>query len=788
MKKQALVNIYHFIRKSTYNDGIFTKEDFDTLKNEMEILKQHQLPATYALKHDAVMDEEYTKLIKSMVDEKDDVGAWWEITKEMADKAGVTWKGCDVIDLHVKAGYSLAYLPEERKKLLDVYMQDFKQVYGYYPKTIGSWVMDIVTFEYAKEKYGVIGGALCRDQKGIDGFTLWGGYVNGAYYPSKVNEYIPAQTHEMQVDMPIFKLLGPDPIYNFEAEVREGAGGIYTLEPAWTCGQSETWVKWLFDCITEEEQLGYGYTQAGQENSFIWGNVGEGFEMQMRHIANLRKENKIRVESLRDSSLWFKKKYQLTPPVTYTATTDWNETFDLKTTWYSSRFYRSSLMLDKGVLSIRDLYIFDENYASRYLNDYIDNNESVFDALPILDACKWSTKAKRASMDFINTKTGEVITGESVAFEGLEDDKTWIATWKIKGNQKLVITHTQEAMTFELEQEDGVEPMQWGIRMNTLPVLKEIKDNKLICEHESFTYALQIENGTCTEVNGEVFVTPIGDKCTFMMAQKSDLAALEVFQDAYLKESKAFDAQVEAPVVIDEEKIKKVKLIKPVLSHKAKVKQYDEVVYCTMMNPNEEGVMRYTLNGEEPTETDPIYTSPIEVKEDCVIKVRAFREGRIASDTAYAKYFNTLPIKAITSKTQFDPRTVFNRNGANDLIDGEKGSLNYVDNCWLITTDLLDVVVDLGQEREIEGINIGFMQSKRSGPCYPEYVTFYTSQDGENFEEVFTQNVHAESGDPDIEIKDVVAKLNKKARYVKVKAKPYKFYFIFADEIIIQGK
>ncbi|MEG0387645.1 MAG: hypothetical protein RR582_04855, partial [Niameybacter sp.] len=210
---------------------------------------------------------------------------------------------------------------------------------------------------------------------------------NGAYYPSKVNENIPAQSHEMQVDMPIFKLLGPDPIYNFEAEVREGAGGIYTLEPAWTCGQSETWVKWLFDCITKEEQLGYGYTQAGQENSFIWGNVGDGFEMQMRHIANLRKENKIRVESLRDSSLWFKKKYQLTPPVTYTATNDWNETFDLKTTWYSSRFYRSSLMLDKGVLSIRDLYIFDEQYPSRYLNSAIDNNESIFDALPILNAC-----------------------------------------------------------------------------------------------------------------------------------------------------------------------------------------------------------------------------------------------------------------------------------------------------------------------------------------------------------------------------------------------------------------
>lgn len=788
MKKQALVNIYHFIRKSTYNDGIFTQEDFDTLKNEMEILKQHQLPATYALKHDAVMDEQYTALIQSMVDEKDEVGAWWEITKEMADKAGVTWKGCDVIDLHVKAGYSLAYLPEERKKLLDVYMQDFKSVYGYYPKTIGSWVMDIVTFEYAKEKYGVEGGALCRDQKGIDGFTLWGGYVNGAYYPSKVNEYIPAQTHEMQVDMPIFKLLGPDPIYNFEAEVREGAGGIYTLEPAWTCGQSETWVKWLFDCITEEEQLGYGYTQAGQENSFIWGNVGEGFEMQMRHIATLRKENKIRVESLRDSSLWFKKKYQLTPPVSYTASTDWNETFDLKTTWYSSRFYRSSLMLDQGVLSIRDLYIFDEAYASRYLNDSIDNNESVFDALPILNACYWSSKEQRASIDFIHTKTGEVIQGESVAFEGKEDDKTWVAKWKINATQELIITHTEDTMTFKFEAQEGYEPMAWGIRMNTLPVLKEIQNNKLICEHEGFTYALQIEQGTCMSVENQVFITPVDNQCAFVMSQKSKATKLEIFQDTYLESPKAFDEQVEAPVPIDEEKIKNVKLIKPVLSHKAKVKQYDEVVYCTMTNPNEESIIRYTINGEEPTEADAIYTQPLEVREDCVIKVRAFREGRIPSDTVEAKYFNTLPIKGITSPTKFDGRKVFNRNGANDLIDGEKGSLNYVDNCWLITTDLLELTVDLGQVRELTGINMGFMQSKRSGPCYPEYVTFYTSEDGEHFEEVMTQNVHAESGDPDIEIKDIVATLNQKARYVKVKAKPYKFYFIFTDEIIIQGK
>lgn len=787
MKKQGLVNIYHFVRKSTYNDGVFTQEDFDTLKNEMDILKQHQLPATYALKHDAVVDEQYTTLIKSMIDSRDEVGAWWEITQEMADKAGVVWKGCDVIDLHVKAGYSLAYLPEERKKLLDVYMADFKEVYGYYPKTIGSWVMDIVSFEYAKEKYGVIGGGLCRDQKGIDGFTLWGGYVNGAYYPSKVNEYMPAQSHEMQIDMPIFKLLGPDPIYNFEGEVRVGAEGIYTLEPAWTCGQSEEWVNWLLRCITEEEQVGYGYTQAGQENSFIWGNVGEGFEMQMRQIAALRKENRIRVETLRDSSEWFLKKYCLTPPITYTASTDWNKKFDLRTTWYSSRFYRTSLLWDKGELSIRDLYIFDENYESRYLADFIDNNESVFDALPILDACSWSTKEKRAAIDFINLDTNKGLIGAEPTYHAGEDDHKWTTQYVLENGQMIEIECTEEAMHIA-SIPGGREYIKWGLKMNCLPVLESFSKQVLVCKHEGHSYRLRLEQGSFSQKGEDLILEPEIGELKLVMHQMAQGDGLEFFTDTYKSNAKAFDEAVEMPVVIDEDKMKEIKLIKPIVSHRAKVKGYDEMIGCSMVNPNEMGTIHYTLDGTDPTEQDAIYKEELIIKEACIVKARTFALNRRSSDEAVAKYYNTLPIASITSPTQFDTRQIFNRKGALDLIDGHKGSMNYVDNCWLITQDLLDVTLDLGELRTVEVINIGFMQSKRSGPCYPEYVTFKISQDGINFREVDTQYTYETSGDPDIEIKDVITKVNEEVRYVQIIAKPYKNYFIFTDEVVIEGK
>lgn len=786
MKKQTLVNIYHFIRKSTYPDGVFTQEDFDTLKNEMLLLKQHQLPATYALKHDALIDERYIELIQSTVDEKDEVGAWWEITKEMANRADVVWKGKDVIDLHVKAGYSLAYSPDERKRLIDVYMKDFKEIYGDYPKTIGSWVIDIVTLTYAKEKYGVIGGALCRDQKGIDGFTLWGGYVNGAYYPSKRNEYIPAQNTEMQLDLPVFKLLGPDPIYNLEAEARKEAAGIYTLEPAWTCGQSKEWVKWLFECITEEEQIGYGYTQAGQENSFIWGNVGDGFEMQTRLIARLRKEGKIRVESLRDSAIWFKKKYKLTPPITYTASKDWHTTFDLKTCWYSSRFYRSSWLLEEGRLTLRDLFLYDENYASRYLDTFIDNNESVFDALPIIDASRGKVSGERECIECIDLTTNKSFCSEVIGFEALEDDQTWRVKWKISDENELVITHTQTAIHFSLEGQNA-HKIGWGIRINKVHQSMEIKTNEIRCNHEGFAYGMKVEDAVVEADKEYIVLKPQTTACTLVMTQNQKQQDASFFQEAYLRAPYIIDEQAVGRVAIDQEKMVKIPLIKPVLSHKAYVKKYDEEVICVMENINECGKIHYTLDGSEPIEASPCYSKPLIIKDTCVVKAKVLQEGRVSSACAQAKYFNTLPVENITSETIFDERKVFNRKGVLDLIDGQKGSLNYVDNCWLITTNKLDVVLDLGKERVIEKATIGFMQSKRSGPCYPEYVTFYVSNDGKVFEEVTTVWVHGESGDPDIEIKDVSAMVNQNARYIKIIAKPYKHYFIFTDEIIVEG-
>jgi hypothetical protein len=133
-------------------------------------------------------------------------------------------------DWHANVGFSVGYTPEEREKLVDVYMKDFKNIYGYYPKSVGSWYIDAHTLKYMYKKYGIVASCNCRDQIGTDGYTLWGGYWNQAYYPSVKNAYMPAQTETNQIPVPVFRMLGCDHVPQYDAKLKMKRQGNVTFK------------------------------------------------------------------------------------------------------------------------------------------------------------------------------------------------------------------------------------------------------------------------------------------------------------------------------------------------------------------------------------------------------------------------------------------------------------------------------------------------------------------------------------------------------------------------------
>lgn len=472
-------------------------------------MKKYKLGGTFLLQYDALIDPRYQKLLKALPHNSFEIGAWWEIPQPQVEKAGLKWRGRYPWDWRANIGFSTGYTPKERKKLIDVYMADFKKVFGYYPKSVASWFIDSYSLEYMYQKYHIVASANCKDQYGTDGYTLWGGYWNQAYYPSKINSYMPAQNAVNQIPVPIFRMLGSDPIRQYDNGLGTTRQGVVTLEPVYKFGGGDAdWVNWFFKSFTEDKALGFNYTQAGQENSFTWDAMAKGFEIQMPLIARLRDERKIRVETMETSGRWFKKQYKITPATSFTVSHDLGES-DLKTVWFNSRFYRINLLWEKGNLRVRDLHIFDESFPSVYTKNVATSNECTFFTLPVIDGYIWSKPDQIAGLRLKAMMNGKeiLLAGKDPTYAhpgsgGLHI--SWPLT-SVKGTFEIDLNEKQLSMKLVSTQVDN-----WYFDMAAASGAKlpfeAIQNKQISCSFEGIQYVFKATKGTFSEPgNGTVF-------------------------------------------------------------------------------------------------------------------------------------------------------------------------------------------------------------------------------------------------------------------------------------------
>lgn len=318
---------------------------------------------------------------------------WLELNKNLVERAGGKWNGRDGYfwDWHSNAGLTVGYSPEIRKKIMDIAMEDFKKVFGEYPKTAGSWLIDSVTLKYLDDNYNVAASFNCKDQWGTDGYSLWGGYYNQAFYPSVNNAFCPANSRETQINIPVFRMLGSDPIYQYDYESSDDNGQkVITLEPICKDGGGDgKWICWFFGEMFNEKSMSFGYTQAGQENSFGRKDMKDGYEMQMKVISELYREGKVDVMTAADSGEWYKRQYSETPASSVVAEKDGKGAI-----WFSNRFFRLGAYFEQNKFFIRDLTLFNDAYKERYLNDYVKNKNMYYDNLPLMDSYRWSVNEK----------------------------------------------------------------------------------------------------------------------------------------------------------------------------------------------------------------------------------------------------------------------------------------------------------------------------------------------------------------------------------------------------------
>lgn len=489
MAKKQIVNIINFIR------GCEPREEMDLLKpvqEQIRLMKEFHLRGTFLIQFDALILPEYQELLKALDPKQFELGVWFEITQPHVQKAGIEWKGRFPWDWHVHCDFPVGYCKADRERLVDILYEEFKKVFGYYPKVFGSWFFDTHTIRYINEKYGCDALCNCKEQYGTDGYTLWGGYYGQAYYPSRNNVFLPAQSEETQIPIPVFRMLGSDPVYQYDFGLQldseeEIWQQVITLEPAAIgSGNNPAWIDWFLRENFNGECLSFGYAQAGQENSFGWPLIGPGLTYQFEQFAKLQKEGKITFETLGESGRWYQENYAITPSSAVTAHTAYDDA-KKNTVWYSSRYYRVNLYGEHGKMRIRDLHVFSENLLDPFEDSICTENEATYDTLPVIDGNRQSGNGIRAG-GYLLYEDGEEPAFAEMLFADMGKGEASITY----GDLQVVLSEDRIKITgskpFTLEHRIGAKRAHLG-------EVVSCGREKLVLSYKDVTYAVTLLQG-----------------------------------------------------------------------------------------------------------------------------------------------------------------------------------------------------------------------------------------------------------------------------------------------------
>ena len=399
---RKVVNIVNFVRSADPRPP--RAEMISTIREEVALNRKYGFENTILLQYDALVDPEMMAEVLKSDKDKTEFGLWFEMSRPLNEAAGLPWRPKSPRenwnwDWHINPGFLMAYDHAGRKSIIDAAFKRFKTDFGYYPKSVGSWLLDAWSMDYMEKTYGVDGFCICREQDNTDAYGLRGGYSNGAYYPSKKNMLSAAVDMENAVKSPVFKMLTPDPIYNYGTPRTLYPDfpyrGVPTLEPVSYLGSKPEIVDWIIRTYTEPNGLmNISYMQAGQENSFGWNRISRGWPMQCEKLAKELAAGRIVIEKMCDTSRAFKAAHKENCPQTQIALDDWSG-LGRKSIWYNSRFYRANLFLDGRKLHFRDIHKMCDDFEEPFLNKVCTGWQALYFTPPVVD--QWMFKGKDVS-------------------------------------------------------------------------------------------------------------------------------------------------------------------------------------------------------------------------------------------------------------------------------------------------------------------------------------------------------------------------------------------------------
>jgi len=185
-----------------------------------------------------------------------------------------------------------------------------------------------------------------------------------------------------------------------------------------------------------------------------------------------------------------------------------------------------------------------------------------------------------------------------------------------------------------------------------------------------------------------------------------------------------------------------------------------------------DSAMDISYNNGEGTKT---YEKSVEINDPTKWAITFSKNGNTFKDTTFQQF-----IPHLANGIEPDLNVNFSKNytagGPSGLTDGKKGGNQFRDGNWQgYWGPDVEVLLDLGSEKEIQQLSSGFLQYNNAWIFFPPNVTYFYSTDGERF--IKAGKVVNQDSPKNKEQKTQEYTLNfdqpVKARYVKLIAKNF---------------
>jgi hexosaminidase len=207
-------------------------------------------------------------------------------------------------------------------------------------------------------------------------------------------------------------------------------------------------------------------------------------------------------------------------------------------------------------------------------------------------------------------------------------------------------------------------------------------------------------------------------------------------------------------------------------------------------------VIRYTLDGTDPTTQARAYGQPLTIEKTATVRAATFVGETIASKISEQKiFFHKALLKTVTLT---NPSERYDGGGIYALTNGMRGTRSFNDGNWQGFHQVdLEATIDFEKVVPVNKMRIGFLQNTASWIFFPSTVEISISEDGKRFVVVDTQNIPVATQNEEPSIKEIVSNLGSAARFVRVRAKNIGVCpdwhiakgdkaWLFVDEIVVE--